>query len=88
MSHHCHATGCVVPVPPEMFMCRSHWFALPKALQERIWRTYRRGQEHDKQPSAAYCEAAKAAVTWIATREGREPDIRLYDVLAPAALES
>ena len=28
MKHTCHAKGCPVPVPPEMLMCRRHWFAV------------------------------------------------------------
>jgi hypothetical protein len=75
----CHATGCSTPVPPAMFMCRGHWFALPKTLRNRIWQTYRAGQEDDWNPSRAYCEAAKTAVIWLARKEGIEPDVRLYD---------
>jgi hypothetical protein len=66
-----------------MFMCRRHWFALPKPLRDRIWQTYRSGQEDDKQPSHAYCEAATQAVTWLARKEGKEPDVRLYEMFDP-----
>jgi hypothetical protein len=68
-----------------MFMCRRHWFSLPPVMQKRIWSTYRRGQEDDKQPSHAYCEAAKAAVIWLAQKEGLEPDVRLYEIYDPEA---
>lgn len=80
MSHHCHATDCKVDVPPEMFMCRKHWFTLPQAMRNRIWVTYREGQCDDMSPSKAYCEAAKDAVTFVARKEGREPDVLLYEV--------
>jgi hypothetical protein len=80
MSHHCHATACRAPVPPAMFMCRPHWFSVPKRLRDEVWRTYREGQCDDKQPSADYCRAAKAAVIAVAEREGREPDTALYDL--------
>lgn len=65
MPHTCHADGCTMPVPPKMFMCRTHWFKLPKRLRDRIWATYRPGQEIDKRPSLAYLEAAKNAIKWL-----------------------
>jgi hypothetical protein len=43
----------------------------PKHLQKEIWRTYRRGQEIDKQPSAEYMEAQRAAIEAVAQLEGR-----------------
>lgn len=85
MAHTCHATDCPQRVPPAMFMCRKHWYTLPRSLRDRIWATYRDGQEDDKQPSHAYCEAAKAAVIYIAEREGKVPDVRLYEIYDPGA---
>lgn len=79
MSHHCHATECKVEVPPEMFMCRKHWFSLSGRLRNLIWRTYREGQCDDMNPSKAYCEVAKECVEFIAKKEGKEPDTKLYD---------
>ena len=81
MSHSCHATGCCVPVPPARLMCRRHWFSLPKTLRDSIWATYRPGQCDDKSPSVKYCRAAKAAVIYIARREGVKSDTQLYDWL-------
>lgn len=80
MAHHCHATQCTVPVPPEMFMCRKHWFTLPGPMRRDIWLHYRQGQCDDYKPSKEYCEAAKKAVVWLAKREGLEPDTRVYDM--------
>ena len=57
MPHTCHAPGCDVVVPPKMHMCKPHWFSLPKHLRDRIWATYRPGQEIDKRPSAEYLAA-------------------------------
>jgi hypothetical protein len=71
-------------VPPEMFMCRRHWFSLPKAMRDAIWRTYRAGQCDDWNISAGYADAASAAVRFIAAKEGREPDVAVYDLLRPA----
>lgn len=81
--HTCHATACEVNVPPEMFMCRRHWFMLPKRLRDKIWRHYREGQCDDWQITKAYSEAAKECVRFIAAKEGIEPDVKLYEILEP-----
>jgi hypothetical protein len=65
VSHTCHWPNCGKPVPPKLWGCRKHWFALPKPLRDRIWATYRPGQEIDKRPSSEYVEAAKAVQQWI-----------------------
>lgn len=79
MSHHCHATACIQDVPPEMLMCRRHWYMVPTPLRRAVWATYRPGQCDDLTPSRAYCEAAKAAVVAVAQKEGVVPDVQLYD---------
>jgi len=71
MRHRCHATGCEIEIAPRLFMCRRHWFALPRPLRDAVWKTYRAGQESDKLPGAAYIEAARAAIKWHEEREGR-----------------
>lgn len=83
MAHHCHATGCETRVPPAMFMCRHHWFSLPKPMRDAIWRTYRPGQCDDWNISHEYAEAARAAVRYIAEKEGKEADVSVYDMLDP-----
>jgi hypothetical protein len=35
-------------------MCKPHWYTLPKSLRDRIWATYRPGQEVTKDPSDEY----------------------------------
>lgn len=64
--HHCHWPGCEKSVPPAKWGCRGHWFALPKHIRDRIWRSYRPGQEDDQQPNAEYIAAAREAQAWIA----------------------
>lgn len=64
--HTCHWPGCGEEVPPAMWGCKGHWFALPKLLRDRIWATYRRGQEITKTPSPEYLEAALEVQAWIA----------------------
>lgn len=66
--HHCHWPGCAKQVPPAMWGCSAHWFALPAGIRSRIWSTFKPGQEVNGTPSAAYIEAANAAQTWIAAR--------------------
>ena len=73
MSHTCHATGCKVVTKPEMFMCRKHWFSLPKRMRDAIWATYRAGQCDDWAISHEYAEAAREAVSFIAAKEGLRP---------------
>ena len=70
MAHVCHAEQCNTPVPPKMFMCRKHWYTVPKPLRDAIWAEYRPGQEIDKRPSDAYMEVARAAIAAVAEREG------------------
>lgn len=64
--HECHWPGCDKQVPPAMWGCKAHWFALPKALRDRIWATYRPGQETTMTPSADYIAVAKDVQAWIA----------------------
>lgn len=72
--HHCHWPGCKTKVPPAMWGCSSHWFKLPKHLRDRIWNTYRPGQEITKTPSEAYLDAAGAVQEWIdAQKRGPSP---------------
>lgn len=83
MSHTCHATGCKAAVPPETFMCRRHWFSLPKRMRDRIWSTYRPGQCDDWQISYEYADAAREAVCHVASKEGKKADLSIYDMLDP-----
>jgi hypothetical protein len=87
MSHTCHATNCKAKILPEMFMCKRHWFKLPKTIRDRIWREYRPGQCDDWKISSEYVEAAKAGVRYIAELEGVEPDVAVYEMLDPKRYE-
>lgn len=66
MSHACHWPGCGKEVPPRLWGCKGHWYALPKALRDRIWATYVPGQEVTKTPSREYLAAAHDVQAWIA----------------------
>lgn len=90
MSHHCHAACCKKSVPPEMLMCKKHWFMVPRHIQQLIWKHYRVGQCDDQLITHEYAEAARAAVRSVAEDEGRtEEQIRIacivYDMLDPGA---
>jgi hypothetical protein len=76
MTHVCHARGCDVPVPPEMLMCRAHWFRLPSKIRRAVWASYREGQCDDKRPSEAWHKAADAAIALVAVLEGKDGDSR------------
>ncbi len=66
--HTCHWPGCGKQVPPAMWGCKAHWFALPATLRARVWRAYRPGQENDMRPSESYMEVAQAVQDWIAAQ--------------------
>lgn len=70
--HHCHAIGCEVETNPKMFMCRKHWYKLPKATRDGVWRVYRRGQEIDKEPSEEYIFVTSEARRWLHEKERRD----------------
>jgi hypothetical protein len=64
--HHCHWPECERSVPPAMWGCKAHWFKLPMRLRNRIWATYRPGQEITKDPSSDYVAVAREVQNWIA----------------------
>lgn len=66
MSHTCHWPGCPKQVPPNMWGCAPHWFKLPKALRDQVWKAYVPGQEITKTPSARYLAVAILVQEWIA----------------------
>jgi hypothetical protein len=81
-AHVCHWPGCGKQVPPAVWGCRAHWYALPADLRARIWRAYRPGQEVDGRPSSAYLDAARAVQSWIASRGSPPPAPDLFNSTA------
>lgn len=61
-AHHCHAHGCNRAVPPRMFMCRAHWYALRPVIRHAIWREYVPGQENTKTPTLRYLAVQQRAI--------------------------
>lgn len=66
--HACHWPGCSEQVPPAKWGCRVHWYRLPPAIRDAIWRAYRVGQESDGRVARDYVDAARAAQDWIAAQ--------------------
>jgi hypothetical protein len=75
--HHCHWPGCEKQVPPAVWGCKAHWYALPKKLRDKIWLSFRPGQEKTMTPSAAYLEAAREVQDWIKANAVDEPQSNL-----------
>jgi hypothetical protein len=59
--HNCHADNCKRFVPSNLFMCGQHWKKVSQKTQQLIWKTYRTGQEIDKNPSKEWLEASRLA---------------------------
>ena len=64
IKHTCHWPNCTVEVPAKMWGCKSHWFTLPKGLRNKVWATYKPGQEITKTPSKAYIIVAGQVNDW------------------------
>lgn len=69
-AHTCHAAGCATAVPPKMFMCKRHWYTLPKKLRDSIWSEYTPRQEITKSPSLSYLLTAAWCICYVADKEG------------------
>lgn len=63
--HSCHWPNCDKEVKPALFMCKTHWFKLPKHLRDRIWEEYEPGQEVSKEPTVEYMYVVKEVMDWI-----------------------
>jgi hypothetical protein len=64
-AHACHATGCTVPVPPRLFLCRKHWFRLPEPMRDLVWSAYVPGQEIRKDPSPEYLNVTQRCIEYL-----------------------
>lgn len=85
--HLCHAVDCNERIPPARLMCPRHWYLVPHPLRKQVWKTYRPGQEIDKNPSWAYLQAAHAAINFVARAEGK-PELKPPSELIKAVEES
>lgn len=69
--HTCHWPGCNKQVPPALWGCRPHWFALPKYLRNKVWMTYQIGQEVNMTPSQEYLDVVNEVQMWIEENYGK-----------------
>lgn len=68
-AHTCHADGCPVVVPRKMFMCRRHWYMLPKVMRNEVLAAYTPGQESDwGKVTERYLDVTLACINFIAQR--------------------
>ena len=86
--HSCHAIACKTRTKPEKFMCRRHWFYLPRNIRSAVYLHYRDGQCEDWKISNAYADTAQRAIRIVAEQEGltvtgEEDELKLYDMLRP-----
>ena len=63
--HHCHWPDCPKQCPAAQWGCYKHWMMLPKYLRDKIWATFRPGQEETKTPSREYLAVAREVQQWI-----------------------
>ena len=63
--HECHWPKCESQVPPAKWGCYKHWMMLPKYLRDKIWETFKPGQEINMTPSREYVKAAREVQDWI-----------------------
>lgn len=68
--HTCHWPGCTTEVKPAFWGCKTHWYALPTDLRNKIWMAYVPGQEKSKTPSEQYLAVAREVQEWIAKQNG------------------
>lgn len=68
--HTCHAMACEAKVPPAMFMCKRHWYMLPKAMRDAVWDEYVPGQEDRMDPTEDYLHVTTRAIRMLAIKEG------------------
>ena len=74
--HTCHAQGCNRAIAARFLMCGRHWAMVPSGLKDKVWQTYRPGQEIDKQPSQEYLAVMKQAIAAVAHKETQQKEQR------------
>ena len=68
--HKCHAIGCFISISPCFLFCDYHWSKVPVRCKQAVYATYVPGQELTKMTTAAYRQAAAAAIIAVAEQEG------------------
>lgn len=60
-TNECPVDGCSTRHPTDMLMCKRHWWTVPQALRDAVWRTYR----EEGVFSEAYMAARDAAIASV-----------------------
>jgi hypothetical protein len=68
--HECPIHGCTRRLPYAILMCRRHWAKVPRPLQIRLYRAWRRGAGAGTQEHLDAMDAAIEAVHDELEREG------------------
>lgn len=63
IGHSCPGPGCREKIPPNVLLCRRHWWMVPQAMRNRLMAI--------PKPSAAYDTAARACVDLLDSRVGQ-----------------
>lgn len=68
--HTCHADNCSTHVPPRMFMCKRHWYMLPKSMRDEVWVEYALGQENDwSLVTESYLATTQRCIDYVAASD-------------------
>jgi hypothetical protein len=63
----CAIPGCARPIDPSRLMCRCHWYTVPKELRDRVWATWRSGQDaYSREHQDAVRQAISAVMAALA----------------------
>ena len=70
--HRCQIPECPRQIPLERLMCVRHWYMVSRMTRQRIWETYRKGQERDlTMVTPEYIGAMKLAVGEVQRAEAQ-----------------
>lgn len=62
----CAVRGCTYPCKQRKIMCARHWAAVPRQMQQALWRTRAWGESRKCHPSERYqlavADAVRAAI--------------------------
>jgi len=62
LAHECPAVPCTEQIDPDMLMCTSHCYLVPKPLRRAVWTAWHRGAGAGSPAHRAAMRAAIAAV--------------------------
>lgn len=67
--HVCHARRCGVMLPPDIYMCPSHWGMVSAETRRRIWKHYKASQEGGKPATQDWLDATRDAQEAVERKE-------------------